>query len=178
MRAPALIRLTALLLWPLAAQANDVDLPELGVRLTTLPGAATRPQTTAQASGYEASLQLGPATLDIYRDEEPVAAGSDVADPSYRARLDARYPGGLASKNLGAPTAVDGHSAWTVVDAREGTAASVTRYTCVTYVINDQHLYRLSVTADGSPGRPPEFDALVRALSGLTFEPVRRASRS
>jgi len=45
-------------------------------------------------------------------------------------------------------------------------------------VIVDQHLYRLAVTANGSPGRPPEFDALVKALSGITFEPVQRTTHS
>jgi len=33
------------------------------------------------------------------------------------------------------------------------------------------------VSAGGSDGRPPEFDALVKALSGVTFEQVQRANR-
>ena len=65
-----------------------------------------------------------------------------------------------------------------MVDAREDSSADVTHYTCLSYVIVDQHLYRLAVTANGSPGRPPEFDALVKALSGVTFEGVRRANHS
>jgi hypothetical protein len=168
-----------MLLWPLAGHAGDIDIPELGVRLTTLPSAATQPQVTQltqQPSGYIAVTHLGPAMLNIYREDDPVPVGSDVADPSFRALLDQRYRGSVESKTLGAPTAVGGHSGWTVVDAREDGSSNHTHYTCLTYVIVDQHLYRLAITADGSPGRPPEFDALVRALSGMTFELVRRAT--
>ena len=62
------------------------------------------------------------------------------------------------------------------MDAREDSSSDRTHYTCLTYVIVDQHLYRLAVTADGAPGRPPEFDTLVKALSGVSFEPVRRTT--
>jgi hypothetical protein len=178
MRRLGVLSLTALLLWSLAAHANDVDLPELGVRLTTLPSAATQPQVSQQPAGYGAVIHLGTAVLNVYREDEPVPAGSDVADPHYRALLDRRYRGEVQSKALGAPTSIGGHSAWTVVDAHEGNSSDLTHYTCLSYVIVDQHLYRLAVTADGSPGRPPEFDALVKALSGVTFELVQRANRS
>jgi len=177
----SLISLTAVLLLPLAAHADNVDIPELGVRVTALPSAATQPQVTQGTqypTVYDAVLHLGKASLTISREDDPVPPGSDVADPSYRAQLDRRYRGGVESKALGAPTAVGGHSAWTVVDAREQGSSDLTHYTCLTYVIVDQHLYRLAVTADGSPGRPPEFDALVKALSGVTFELVRRANPS
>ena len=115
--------------------------------------------------------------LNIYREDDPLPVGSDVADPNFRALLDRRYRGSVESKTLGAPTSVGGHAAWTVVDAREGGFSEPTHYTCLTYVIVDQHLYRLAVTADGNPGRPLEFDALVKALSGVTFEQVRRVNR-
>jgi len=177
MRRSSFVSLTALLLLPLAAHATDVDLPELGVRLSALPSAVTQPQVTPHPDGYDAVMRLGLATLAIYREDDPAPAGSDVADPRYRALLDHRYRGGVESKTLGAPTALGGHSAWTVVDAREDSSANVTHYTCLTYVIVDQHLYRLAVTADGAPGRPPEFDALVKALSGVSFELVQRANR-
>jgi hypothetical protein len=90
--------------------------------------------------------------------------------------LDRRYHGSVESKTAGAPTSLGGHSAWTVVDARAESSADLTHYACLSYVIVDQHLYRLAITADGSPGRPPEFDTLVKALSGVSFEQVQRPS--
>ncbi len=179
MRRSGVIALAAVLLWPLAGEANEVDLPELGIRLTALPSAATKPQVSEVAeppTGFDAVTHLGTAVLNIYREDDPVPAGSDVADPRYRALLDRRFRSDVESKTLGAPTSVGGHSAWTVVDARAG-SSELMHYTCLSYVIVDQHLYRLIVTADGTPGRPPEFDALVNALSGVSFELVRRASR-
>ena len=179
MRISGVVALTAVLSWPLVLHANEVDIPELGIRVTSMPGAATKPQVsevTEQPAGYDAVMHLGPAQLEIYREDEPVPAGSDVANPAYRALLDRRYQEGVESRTLGAPTSLGGHSAWTVVDARGG-SSDLTRYTCLTYVIVDQHLYRLAVTAAGSPARPPEFDQLVKALSGVSFELVQRANR-
>ena len=176
MHRSSFVALAAVLLWPLAAYANDVDVPELGVRLGTLPDGVTQPQVTQRPGGYDAVTRLGLATLEIFREDEPAPVGSDVAEPRYRAVLDRRYGGGVESKTLGAPTSLGGHSAWTVVDAREASSADLTHYTCLSYVIVDQLLYRLAVTADGSPGRPPEFDAMVKALSGVSFKPVQRPS--
>ena len=180
MRTTAVLALAALLTWPLAGRANDVDVAELGIRLVALPSAASQPEVNAVTQpppGYGAVTRLGPAVLNIYREDDPLPVGSDVADPNFRALLDRRYRGSVESKTLGAPTSVGGHAAWTVVDAREGGFSEPTHYTCLTYVIVDQHLYRLAVTADGNPGRPLEFDALVKALSGVTFEQVRRVNR-
>ena len=180
MRTSSVLAVAAMLVWPLAGHASEVDIPELGVRLTALPSAATQPQVTQltqNPAGYNAMTRLGLATLNIYREDDPVPVGSDVADPRFRGLLDRRYHGSVESKTLGAPTSLGGHSAWTVVDAREDGSSDLTHYTCLTYVIVDQHLYRLGVTADGAPGRPPEFDAMVKALSGVTFELVRRATQ-
>ena len=177
MHRPVVLVLLALLFRPFAVQADEIDVPELGVRLTGMPSAATKPQVseaTQPPAGYGALLRLGAAELNIFREEDPAPPGSDVAEPGYRAALDRRYHGNVESKTLGAPTSLGGHNAWTVVDARSG-SGEVTRYTCLTYVIVDRHLYRLAVTADGSPARPLEFDALVKALSSVSFEPVQRA---
>jgi hypothetical protein len=162
-------------LCPLTSLAKDVEVPELGVRLTTLPDAATAPAVIAQSGGYEATMRLGPAALRIYRDDEQVPSGSDVAEPAYRAELDKKFDNGVESKDQGAPTAVGGHAAWTVVDTRE--EGPLTSYTCVTYLIVDQHVYRLLVSAAPAAVRPPEFDTMVRVVSGLKFEPVRRAKQ-
>jgi hypothetical protein len=175
MQKPRVFWLALLFLWPLASHAADVDIPELGIRLTMLPDAASKPQLAEQTGGYQAETHLGSALLSIYRQDAPVPSGSDVAEPNYRAMLDSRFGGDVESKTEGAPTGVGGHSAWTVVDARESHGGP-TDYICVTYVIVDDHLYRLTVTAQSSAGRPPEFDSLVKAMSGVAFEQVRRAN--
>ena len=172
MRRSRTLRFTFWCLWPLAAYAGSVDVPELGIRFAALPAGASEPQVSAAQRGTQLTTALGPAVLRIYRDEQPAPAGSDVASPDYRASLDARFDKSIDSRSEGAPTAVGGYGAWTVVDARPAESAASTAYICVTYVIVDQHLYRLAVSALGT-GRPAEFDALVKALSGITFEPVR-----
>jgi len=171
------IALALLMLWPPLSQAADFDIPELGIRLTALPPGAAKPQVVEQTGGYEATTRLGSALLSIFREDDPVPAGSDVAEPNYRAMLDTRFGKGVDSRTDGAPTAVGGHSAWTVVDISAARSSAHTGYICVTYVIVDEHLYRLMVSANAADGRPPEFDSLVRALSSVSFEQVRRANR-
>src|SRR5215475_11979402 len=112
MHRAAVVPLIVLLCWPLLGRASEFDLPELGVRLTNLPGAVAKPQVTEvteQPAGYGAVMRLGMAELNIHREEAPVPAGSDVAEPAYRAQLDRRYQTGVESKTLGAPTSLGGH---------------------------------------------------------------------
>jgi hypothetical protein len=161
--------LAAVLLLPLAGYADEVDVPELKLRLTTLPEAVSKPKVATLAGADTATLQLGPATLTIYREKALAPAGSDVADPKYRAALDSHFAYTLDSKAQGAPTNIGGHSGWTVVSVKS--AVSGTAYTCLTYVLAEQHLYRLLVSASGAANRPPEFDVLVTSLSGIQFEP-------
>src|SRR5262245_66550641 len=133
MHRPVVLPLLALLSCSFAARADEVDLPELGVHLTGLPSAVTKPQVsdaTEHPGGQGAVLRLGAAELNIFREDDPVPSGSDVAEPGYRASLDRRYHGNVESKTLGAPTSVAGHNAWTVVDARCGSGA-LPRYTCL-----------------------------------------------
>jgi len=175
------LRIAALLLWPLMSLASDVDAPELGLRLTGLPSSAATTPVTEQPGGHALTTSVGPAVLTVYREDRPAPAGSDVASPAYRATLDAKFEafsGGVDSVTKGAPTSLGGRSAWTVVDARGASHSGGTLYVCVSYVIVDQHLYRLTVSATGHDGRPPEFDALVKALSGISFSPVHPESET
>jgi hypothetical protein len=167
--------LAGALFWPLVIRAADFDVPELGVRLTALPAEAVPPQVSPATGGYEATTKAGVAEFSIYREEAPAPTGSDVADPRYREVLDRQFKDELESRSEGAPTQLAGHSAWTVVDARRVSSGS-TLYTCLTYLIVDEHLYRLIVTAHSALGRPPEFDSLVVAMSGVKFEAMRPAA--
>jgi hypothetical protein len=165
---------TLMLLRPAAGWADDVDVPELGVKLTGLPSGAVKPQVMPRAGGHELTTSVGNAVLTVYREDAAAPPGSSVASPVYRASLDGRFQPIIDSQTEGAPTAINGHSAWTVVDARRGSRAQ-TEYLCVTYVIVDQHLYRIAVSASSaSTARPAEFDALVRTMSDMTFEPLPR----
>lgn len=154
-----------------AAAVADVDVPALGLSIARVPPGTSAPQVRERPGGYEMTIELGIAVMRIFRESGAVPAGSDVASPGYRARLDAQFNTDVESAAQGAPTVVGGHGAWTVVDAHSGQAG--TAYTCVTYVIVDQHLYRMTVNATGDP-RPAEFDGLVKALSGVSFEPLGR----
>jgi hypothetical protein len=171
MRLPGRRWLSLTLLWPLLTRAADIDVPQLGIRMAGLPEGMAAPQVTGRAGGHEATTRAGEAQLSVYREDAPVPADSDVANPAYRASLDARFNSAIDSRTLGAPTELAGHSAWTVVDAHP--QAGHTVYNCITYVIVDRHLYRFAVTASAAERRPAEFDALVRALSQVSFEPVR-----
>jgi hypothetical protein len=164
------------MLWPLVSGASEVEVPELGITLMSLPSSADKPQVVQGPAGEEASTRDGAAVLRIYRDDAPVPAGSDVASPHYRALLDRKFQPTIESETQGAPTLVGGHSAWTVVDAHPVARSGLTTYTCITYLIVDQHLYRLTITAQGASARPPEFDSLVTAISNVKFAPVARAS--
>ena len=163
-----------LLLWPLAASADGVDVPALGLSIASLPEGTSEPQVTALPEGDQMMVRLDKAQLRIYRESAPVPAGSDVANPGYRASLDAKFHERIESQSQGAPTALGGRGGWTVVEATPAEPPAETAYTCITYVIVDEHLYRMTVTATGDP-RPPEFDGLVKALSGIKFQPIRRA---
>jgi hypothetical protein len=175
MRPPGANWLSLTLLWPLLARAADINIPELGVRMTGLPDGVAAPEVIGRAGGHEATTRAGEAQLSVYREDGPVPADGDVAEPAYRAQLDARLHSAVDSRTLGAPTSLGGHSAWTVVDARQ--QAGHTVYDCISYVIVDRHLYRFAVTASAAQGsRPAEFDALVRALSQVSFGPVRGAA--
>ena len=170
----AYVLCSMLLLWPLAASADGIDVPALGLSIASLPEGTSEPQVSELPDGSQMSVQLDKAVLRIYRDSAPVPPGSDVANPAFRASLDARFHERIESQAQGAPTALGGHGGWTVVAATPAETPAATLYTCITYVIVDEHLYRMTVTASGDP-RPPEFDGLVKALSGIKFQPIRRA---
>jgi len=57
--------LLLVMVWPAAARADDVDVPELGVRLTSLPRGAVKPQVVPKAGGYELTTGVGEAVLRV-----------------------------------------------------------------------------------------------------------------
>jgi hypothetical protein len=118
---------------------------------------------------------FGEVLLNIYRVEDPVLPNASVTDAAYREGLHADFDDNLGSNAHGEATSIAGHTAWTTISAHLWEPGPVVDYTCITYVIANQHLYRLHTFARGTAKkRPADFDAAVRAMSDITFEPVRR----
>jgi hypothetical protein len=154
----------------LPAAAEPLEIPELGVRIADLP-AASVPEVTDQLVGYLASFRMGKVEARVMRLSEPVPASASFASRSYRDGLH-EYFGDRQASHEG-PTTVAGHDAWSMCSA-EARADSNVDWHCTYYLISEQHLYRLAVFA-ASPQKPPEFDAIIRAFYGMSFEPARPA---
>jgi hypothetical protein len=107
------VGLTFTSVWPVTVCAETFDIPEVGVRLPNLPAGTSKPQVSAHVDGYSAGLHVGTATLSIARVEEPVPAGSDVADGSYRTAQQASFNEDLGPKVHSEATSVNDHPAWT-----------------------------------------------------------------
>jgi TonB family protein len=163
-------------LWPVASRAQGVDIPELGVHIADAPGESSTPQLLRRFDGYLARLPIGKATLTVARLEDPVPPSSDVRDADYRATLQKEFNEDLGPTSSGRATVIAGHDAWTTIDARRSGHDSSIKYACVTYLVVDQHLYRVSASADGGDTRPPDFDAAVRVISELAFGPIDRSA--
>jgi TonB family protein len=158
-------------LWPLAACAEALDIPELGVRIPNLPPGTAKPEVYARVNGYSALLRIGTATLSIARVQEAVPAGSDVREASYRTAQEAAFYEDLGAKVHGEATSINGHAAWTNNSAVRSGDRPVS-WSCVTYVIADQHLYRFTAAAWGGEKPPADYTAAVQAMSDATFVPV------
>jgi TonB family protein len=160
---------------PVTSHYKKVEIPELGIHMSGLPDGVTLPLVMRRFDGYQANLRIGAATLTLARLEDPVPAVSDVRDAAYRAIQQVTLDEDLGPKAHGETTAINGHAAWTTVSARR-TDNGTGVYTCVTYVVVDQHLYRFVADAMGGDTRPPDFEAAVRAMSELTFGAIDRSA--
>ncbi|HEY6925031.1 MAG TPA: hypothetical protein VI653_16270 [Steroidobacteraceae bacterium] len=162
--------------WSNLAFAKEVDIPELGIHIPSLPVQATNPEVQQRFDGYEATLRVGQAILRAARLEDPVSLNSSVNDAAYRAAQLALLHHRLGPNSHEQATILAGHAAWTGVDASRVGADSPTDYFCYTYVIVDEHLYYLEAYATGEDRRPPDFDATVHAMSAVTFGPIMRSA--
>ena len=177
--------LAFVVLCPLAAFAEPLEIPELWIRIANLPSGEIKPQVIRRVDGYEAILQLGAGTLTIARLDEPVSAGSSVGDAAYRGSQQDDFNEDLGPQVYERASTLAGQDAWTRFSAYrrtsgipQGSADDSVRYMCVTYAIVDQHLYRLVSNANGGVTKPPDFDAAVHAMSGVTFVAVDRSADS
>ena len=156
---------------PLIAHADPLDIPEVGVRMPDVPAGASAVKVTDLLIGDVATFHVGQVNVAIMRLLEPVPAGASVADRRYRSSMREYLVDDLFPTRHEEPTMIAGHEAWSACGA-EAQADSGVNWHCVYYLISDQHLYKLSVNAFSSQ-KPPEFDSAVRALYGISFEPIR-----
>jgi len=170
---------TAILLlpiWASATYANGIDIPELGAHIAQLPAAGGSIRVIRRNDGYLAIVPIGQATLTIARLDEPLPAGSDIGNAAFRAAQRAEFYESPVPQTQEHPTTIDGHPAWTTLSAASGGGSAVS-YSCITYTVVDEHLYRLLSSATSEEKkRPADFDATVRVMSELTFTPVNRSS--
>jgi hypothetical protein len=160
---------------PLTGHADELAIPELGIHFADLPAGMVGPEVKARIDGYTATLHIGTGTLRIDRMDETVPSGSDIKNADFRATQREGFEEQTLSNAKGQPTALNGHDAWTTTAAMRSPDGTVW-YTSSTYVVVDQHLYRL--LASGSwerAGAPPDFLAAMQALSTVTFGPVDRS---
>lgn len=164
------LHLWLLLFSPLVSNASGVVYPELGVKLSDLPTATAGSEVFQRPAASEVVTPLGSSTiLSVRREDKEVPPGSSLSDPTFRAALQSRFDKTLDATAQGTMTAVGGNPGWTLIDAHKDAHSPFALYTCTTYVIVDQHLYRFMVRAAGARTRPAEFDAVVKAISNVTF---------
>lgn len=143
-----------------------------------LPPSTAKSEVLQRPTASEAITVIGPVILSVRREDAEVPSGSSLSDPNYRAMVQSRFDKLLDPKAQGAMTVVGGYPGWSLIDAHQQAHSPSSLYTYITYVIVDQHLYRLVVRAIGHRLRPPEFDAVVKAISDITFEPPSQAADS
>jgi hypothetical protein len=163
------LHLWLLLSSPLVCAANDLVFPELGVKLSDLPTLTAGSAVFQRPTASEVITPIGSAILSVRREDREVPSGSGLSDPTFRAALQSRFDKTLDTKAQGAMTAVGGSPGWTLIDAHKEARSPLALYTCITYVIADRHLYRFMVRAVAARTRPAEFDAVVKAISNVTF---------
>jgi len=170
MRKLSEIVLTALFSAPLASQAGEIDLPALGVKIVGMPSEIAVPQVIERPAGYDASIDFGAGTfLTIYRQEEPVSRGS-LLDAEYRKSLLTSVDAANDVRSEGKLVSVSGHDAWMIIDAHVPQLLQI--HTCALYVVVDDHVYQMFISALAKRDR---FKELVNDLvARVTFEPLRR----
>lgn len=173
-----------LLLYAVASHSTEIEVPEMGVRLTNLPEGTTKSKLFETLDSYSTSVQIGSVSLNIMRLEDPAPVGASLTDATYRKALQDNFGDDLGPKARGQTTFISGNTAWTLFTAVQPIPAPVVDYTCITYVIANDHPYRLrayteAVYSSHTPiNRPPDFDAAVQAMSYIKFEPVTRPPSS
>jgi TonB family protein len=174
---PAFVLLISL--WSTAGYGEGMDIPELGVHIAEVASGSQTPEVAQRVDGYVATLHIGTAVLVIARVDEPVPSGSDIRDAAFRTAQRAEFYEQPDRTDREQATVISGHDAWTILSARRaGGWARTVHYSCVTYTVVDQHVYRMAVFATGGEEKPLDYEAAVHTMSELRFVPVNQSSES
>jgi len=136
-----------------------------------MPTGATAPRVEDNLISYTAGFRVGVAHASIQRLLEPAPEGASVTDRRFRSNMRDYLVDDMAATPHEEPTSIAGLPGWSACGA-ETTSDSGVNWHCAYYLVSGQHFYRLGVHAL-SPQKPPEFDAVVRALYGVSFVPAR-----
>jgi hypothetical protein len=166
------ILLSLLVLSPLVCTANELVIPEVAIEFKNLPASTAGSEIYRRNTATDAVTPIGSVILSVRREDAEVPSGSSLSDSSFRATVQSRFDKELDPKAQGALTSVGGHAGWALIEAQRSARSPWILYTCVIYVIVDQHLYRLMVRTVGGVQRPTEFDAVVREISNAIFLPA------
>ncbi|HYM41776.1 MAG TPA: energy transducer TonB [Steroidobacteraceae bacterium] len=153
------------------AAAERLDIPELGVRIPDLPARATALKVVDKLVGYSASFRVGRVHAGVLWLSDPVPTEATVTDRRYRRSVRDYLFDNIHHGGHEEATSIAGVDAWSNCGAESFGGPDV-QWHCTYYLISDQHLYRLLVNAT-SPKKPAEFDAVVRALYGMSFGPIQ-----
>ena len=175
-RATGLALLVSLAALP--THASDLDSPDLGLRVTSLPDAVGRPLTLKRPHGWGALAQNPEVVIDLYRQEEPLPASLLISDQQYQNSLLSSYESGLMAEGRQLKAGkIGGRDALILIGAgRVPARHTIVHFYCHVYLLVDHQLVRMAVDSlqfsSGATQRPAEFDQAVRAILGATFEPV------
>jgi hypothetical protein len=162
-------------MWAQLTFAESIQIPELGVYMPDAPAGLAVPRVSQYIDGSRASLAIGTAHLLIARLEAEVPAGSDVRERAYRAAQREYFHDNLGAQGREQATMIGGRDSWTMATAVRSAQGASVRYRSITYVIFQQHFYRLEVHATGVGTKPPDYSSALTALSRLTFAPIERS---
>ncbi|HWG31944.1 MAG TPA: hypothetical protein VN676_15415 [Steroidobacteraceae bacterium] len=167
-----------LLLLPMVSYGAGVYIPKMGIRLNDLPDNVTASKLIENLDAHSVTVYFGDATLSILRLQDATPAGATLNDAAYRKALEDNFGDDMRSGFHGEATSIAGNGAWTWSRATHLSPLPVVEYTYVTYVIANEHAYRLRVHDNGPytphepDARPPDVQAALNAIPEITFEPA------
>jgi len=148
----------------------------LGVIFNDYPTDLAKPVPYERPDGFVVQLQIGRAYLNVMRYDDPARAARSLTDADYRQLLRRELEQRGLHVSEARLTKLGGQAAWLVTGAQTLIPGRIVSYECFATVIVSHQLINAVVSAVGSPGRPADFDLMLKILLGMAFEPVDRSA--